>query len=174
VSDWGRTRYGDPCFECGFVWVASIDDAVDVVGSVGDELPAILEGRTGSERHPDLAWSVGAYVCHINDNLRIWAERLVAFALGATEDLASYDNNRLATARAYDRVPLQGSLWTLGHAVEEWKEAVHAAHAARVVLPHPDRGPQTVFDVASSNAHDLYHHRWDIRRSLAAVANNES
>lgn len=53
-----------------------------MVGSVGDELPAILEGRTGSERHPDLAWSVGAYVCHINDNLRIWAERLVAFALG--------------------------------------------------------------------------------------------
>jgi len=38
------------------------------------------------------------------------------------------------------------------------------------VLVHPERGEQTVLDVVGSNAHDAYHHRWDIERSLEADA----
>jgi len=36
-----------------------------------------------------------------------------------------------------------------------------------VVLLHPERGDQTAIDVARTNAHDAFHHEWDIRRSLA-------
>jgi hypothetical protein len=44
-------------------------------------------------------------------------------------------------------------------------EAVTLATERNVVLHHPERGRLTVLDVARSNAHDAYHHRWDIERS---------
>jgi hypothetical protein len=37
----------------------------------------------------------------------------------------------------------------------------------RRVLQHPERGRQTVQDVALNNAHDAYHHAWDVERSIA-------
>jgi hypothetical protein len=43
--------------------------------------------------------------------------------------------------------------------------AVWLAAERNVVLQHPERGPQTVQDVALTNAHDAYHHVWDIERS---------
>ena len=40
----------------------------------------------------------------------------------------------------------------------------------RVTLVHPERGEQTLIDVVRSNAHDAYHHGWDIKWSLQAGA----
>jgi hypothetical protein len=105
-------------------------------------------------------------VCHVTDNLRIWAERLAGFALGATGDVAIYDNDLLAQARAYESVPIQASLWSLGRASYDWMEAFSLAVDKGVVLLHPERGEQSTLDVARSNAHDVHHHEWDIRRSL--------
>jgi hypothetical protein len=34
------------------------------------------------------------------------------------------------------------------------------------VLVHPERGPQLLVDVVRSNAHDAFHHQWDIQRAL--------
>jgi hypothetical protein len=50
--------------------------------------------------------------------------------------------------------------------VEDWLAAVEIATEAGVILDHPDRGPQTVTDVVRTNAHDAFHHEWDIRRSF--------
>lgn len=116
-------------------------------------------------RHPDLEWSAVAYVCHIADNLRIWAERLAGAALGSTTPVSSYDGDLLARARVYDGVPVEGALWSLGRAVADWKAAVLLAAERNVVLQHPERGRQTVEDVALNNAHDAHHHIWDIERS---------
>jgi hypothetical protein len=166
MGTWGRSVYGDPCRECGFDWSISRDDAVALIGEAPVRYTDMLRGRDGSERHPDLGWSAGAYVCHVTDNLRIWAERLAGFALGATGDVATYDNDLLAQARAYEGVPIQGSLWSLGRASYDWMEAFSLAVDKGVVLLHPERGEQSTLDVARSNAHDVYHHEWDIRRSL--------
>jgi len=126
----------------------------------------LLAGRDGLQRHRDLSWSAGAYVCHVADNLRIWAERLAAAALDANGPVAPYDENLLARARNYHAIPAQAALWSLRGAVADWTEALALASARNVVLHHPDRSEQSVLDVARTNAHDTYHHRWDVERSI--------
>jgi len=140
------------------------------VDGTPSELAALLVGSDGTERHPGLAWPVVAYVCHVGDNLRIWAERLAGLALGEHRPVARYDPDLLARARRYDEVALTGALWSLVAAVGEWNDAVSMAAEAGVTLVHPDRGEQTLVDVVRSNAHDVFHHCWDIRRTIDTVA----
>lgn len=168
VSDWGRATYGDPCGTCGFRWTTPIDDAVALIRTAPELFRSDLSGASGAERHPDLGWSVAAYVCHVADNLRIWAERLVGVAAGAPSDVAPYNQDLLATARAYDRVQLAAALWSLEHSAADWQVAVGQARHVGVVLRHPERGLVDVVDVVRSNAHDTAHHRYDIHRSLGA------
>jgi hypothetical protein len=166
VSDWGRAVYGDPCRECGFGWSISADDAASLISAIPDRYADALQGSDPSRRHPDLGWSAGAYVSHVTDNLRIWAERLAGAALGGSRDVRGYDGDLLAQARVYEGVPIEGALWSLRRAAEAWGEAFRLAQDNEVVLLHPERGDQTQIDVARTNAHDAFHHEWDIRRSL--------
>jgi len=82
VENWGAPLYGNPCRQCGFDWSISSDGAVDLIARVPVRYVALLANTDGSQRHPDLDWSAVAYVCHVTDNLRIWAERLAGAALG--------------------------------------------------------------------------------------------
>lgn len=168
MSDWGRGLYGDPCRECGFGWSISIDDAIAVVVKVPIWYRETLFQAKGTERHPALAWSVTAYVLHVADNLRVWAERLAGVAAGAPPQVAPYSENELAAARRYEQIPLQAALWSLNRAVSDWQVSVEQAVENDVTLEHPERGEVTVLDVTRSNAHDALHHLWDIERSLRA------
>jgi hypothetical protein len=166
VSDWGRNLYGDPCRECGFDWSITLRDATLLVKSLPGLYEDVVADASGNERHPDLTWSVTAYICHVSDNLRIWAERLAGVASGAPRDVVAYDENALAEARGYEDVYLLAALWSLRRAVIDWQIAVERAADGHVVLVHSERGPQSVVDVVRSNAHDAVHHLWDIRRTL--------
>jgi len=162
MSDWARVTYGDPCRECGYRWSLSDEEATAIVAGLPERYAALLAGSDGSQRHPDLSWPAGSYVSHVADNLRIWAERLAAAALGADRPTSGYHTNDLSRAREYDSLPLQGALWSLRRAIGDWQEAVGIADAAEVVLDHHERGRQTVSEVVRTNAHDGYHHAWDI------------
>ncbi|MCU1491729.1 MAG: hypothetical protein JWM85_3134 [Acidimicrobiaceae bacterium] len=166
MSDFGPQTYGEPCHGCGFSWGLDPCDAISVVKAAPDDFAVVLAGASGAERHPDLMWSVGAYVCHVVDNLRIWAERLAGAPIGADATVTSYDNELLAKARRYDGVALNGALWSLRRAADDWVVAVREAGYREVVLEHPDRGTLSVLDVARTNAHDVHHHLWDVVRSL--------
>ncbi len=166
VAGWGKARYGDPCRDCGFRWPARTDEALAFIADVPRLYADLLTGRDARRTHPDLGWSAGEYVCHVTDNLRIWAERLAAAALGGSPQVTSYDSDLLASARVYRAVPAAGSLWSLRHAVDAWSGAVTMAVEAQVVLVHDARGTLQARDVACTNAHDAYHHAWDIRRIL--------
>jgi hypothetical protein len=166
VEDWGRTLYGDPCRECGYDWSISPRESVELVAAVPTIYADLLTGTDGTQRHPDLEWTAGAYVCHVTDNLRIWAERLAGAALGGPREVSGYDENLLARARAYEHVPLAGALWSLQRAVRDWQEAIDLGLRQDLVLIHSGRGEQRATDVARNNAHDAYHHAWDIRRTL--------
>jgi hypothetical protein len=166
MSDWARERYGDPCRECGFGWSLSADEAAEIIAATPARYRQLLEGHDPSQRHPGLGWSARGYVCHVTDNLRIWAERMAGAARGDRTAVAGYDNDLLATARAYERVSIEGALWSLGHAAEEWAEAFGMARNADVAFVHQERGEQSVLDVARTNAHDAFHHGWDIGRSV--------
>ncbi len=167
MSEWGRSAFGDPCRQCGFSWATDHEQSVAIVEATPAELTRVLGGGNGSAKHPDLGWTVVGYVCHISDNLRIWAERLAGLASGDPRGVARYDPDLLAQARRYDGVALGGALWSLDRAVRDWVDAVDLAQGAGVTLVHPDRGEQSLLDVVRSNAHDACHHCWDIRRSMA-------
>jgi hypothetical protein len=77
-----------------------VADAQAIVAGLPAALAVDLRGARGQERIPGLAWSVTAYVAHVGDNLRIWAERLAGITAGAATAVAGYDENELATARA--------------------------------------------------------------------------
>jgi hypothetical protein len=168
MNDWGPRVYGDPCPGCGFEWTISTEDAVSLVADVPPSLSALLRGRSGRERHPDLAWSAASYVCHIGDNLRIWAERLVGVTEGASPDVGGYDEDDLADARNYESIPLPAALWSPSRSTADWLQAVQRPGSPNVRLVHPERGALTLADVVLSNANDAHQHRWDIERIVGA------
>ncbi|MEU5102051.1 hypothetical protein AB0H07_07130 [Streptomyces sp. NPDC021354] len=166
---WGAHLYGDPCRDCGFDWSLTPREAVGQVKDLPVRYAALVEGRRGDERHPELAWNVAAYVSHVTDNLRNWAERLAGARLSGARRVPGYDQDLLAQARYYNDVSLAGAVWSLRRAVDSWVESVSAALEDSVVLEHVERGVQRAEDVARNNAHDAAHHAWDIARTLAHV-----
>jgi hypothetical protein len=169
MDEWSIATYGSPCRECGFSWSITLEDAVDLVGSLRTEYRLALSDALGSERHPDLPWSAGAYVCHVADNLHIWTERLQGVVWGTTREVMSYDENRLAEVRGYDAIDLQAALCSLTRACDDWCVTVVEAPGREeagewVTLIHPERGEQKLVEVARANCHDAAHHQWDVGR----------
>jgi hypothetical protein len=165
---WGSPLYGNPCRECDFNWDLSAADAVSLVRQLPELYAARLDGASGRETCPDLAWSVSAYVNHVSDNLRIWSERLAGARLSGERRVAGYDQDLLGVARRYDKINLHAALWSLDWAVQEWSDSISLALAAGTELRHSDRGRQSAEDVARNNAHDASHHLWDIGRIITA------
>ncbi len=128
--------------------------------------------RWGADLYGDPCTGCGftAYVCHVVDNLRIWAEGLAAAAvqLSGEVDVPGYDPDLLAEARRYHLVAPEAALWSLDQAATAWSESVTAALDRRAVLHHAARGVQRAEDVSRNNVHDAFHHAWDIERVLAA------
>jgi hypothetical protein len=94
------------------MWVLVVverDDAVSLIADLPGSIAAVLASATGEERHSDLSWSVGEYVCQVGDNLRIWAERPAGASSGSGGVVGPYDENLPATAGAYEKIPLAAS-----------------------------------------------------------------
>jgi hypothetical protein len=166
MDTWGAPLYGDPCRECGFTWATGQAGSVSLLRGMPDAIEELVSGVTGTERLPDLGWNVSGYIAHMTDNTRIWAERLVAVARGADAHVVPYDPDLLAEARHYNEVALQGAIWSFRIAVANWLAALEEAEPAGVVMLHSERGAMGLADVVASNAHDAFHHRWEMARIL--------
>ncbi len=164
MPQWFVEEFGDPCRECGYAWSTTLQSALDHVARAPARYASLLEGTNGSQRHPGLKWPAKSYVFHVADNLRIWSERLAAAVAGASDAVAPYDDNLLADARNYDRMPLEAALWALTRAADDWRKVVTLATEHDVRLVHPQRGTLTVEEIVLSNCHDVLHHEWDIAR----------
>ena len=165
MTTWGARNYGDPCRECGYSWSISREEANALIADAPRRYAELLDGADGNERHTDLTWSVTAYVCHVADNLRNWAERIMSAAAGHTL-IRPFDQDDLAEIRGYEHMPLQTALWSLGHSANIWADAMAASAGQDFVLDHPERGLLPAVEVMQMVAHDTAHHEWDIRRSL--------
>jgi hypothetical protein len=143
TETWGPDRFGDPCRDCAFDWSLSTEQAIASVMGTPDSYARRIGSADGSLRHPDLDWNVGAYVCHVADNLHIWAQWLAGAALAGEASVPGYEERLLGDARFYVRVPVGGALWQLRQATRPWHEAVTVALAHDVVLAHESRGPQS-------------------------------
>ncbi|MEU6575864.1 DinB family protein [Streptomyces sp. NPDC046805] len=139
---------------------------MEQVEDLPTDYAALVKGRLGNERHPELTWNVAAYVSHVTDNLRNWAERLAGARLSGTRQVPGYNPDLLAQASSYNEVSLAGALWSLQLAADAWVDSVSAALEDNVVLEHAGRGIQRAEDVVRNNAHDAAHHAWDIERIL--------
>lgn len=131
-----------------------------------DDIEELVSDAYGTERLPDLGWNVCGYISHMTDNTRIWAERLVAVARGADTQVVPYDPDLLAEARHYNEIALPGATWSFRIAVAHWLAAIAEAEPAEVVVLHSARGAMELSDVVASNAHNAFHHRWDLTRIL--------
>ena len=165
MNDGGTSVYGDPCRECDSLG-RPVTEVVGRVANLPYAFGSLLDGRAGTEQHPDVNWSVTGYVLHVADNLRIWPERLMGVLRGADRVVGNYDENKLADARCYGEIPLQAAMWVLTRSVDDWLRAVEASPVSGVVMVHPVRGELVLSDVVLSNAHDALHHQWDIERTL--------
>lgn len=175
VSDWGRATFDDPCRECGYRWPDDLEEIRNVVRRTPDAMALALAGSNGTARHRENAWDGRSYICHVADNLRIWAERLVAAVAVADQPLRPYDADALARARVYEALPVAGALWSLSIAVDAWFDAVRLAQIdGDISLLHPERGRLRLSDVMSTNAHDAYHHVFDVRRAVGGSPAREA
>jgi hypothetical protein len=163
---WWRSTYGDPCRECGFDWSQTPEEAIAAVEAVPDRLVALLDGHTGAEVAPGTTWSAKAYVFHVADNLRIFAERLEGVFAGAPTTLAAYDENQLAAARDYEAMSVQSALWSVRGAVDAWSVAARESLTRPTTYVHAERGELTPAEITRGPAHDALHHLWDVTRAV--------
>ena len=168
MNTYGTSVYGDPFRECGFEWSASLEAAAGLIADAPRRYADLLDGQDGTTQHQDLTWTVKAYVFHVADNIRIWAERLWSGATVGQELIRSYDQDALATVRGYEHMPLRTALWSLSHSAAIWNEALAATFDRDLSFNYPGRGVQTLSEVVQTVAHDTVHHEWDISRSLVS------
>lgn len=168
MNEYLRERYGDPCRGCGYIWSIDDDTCRQIIKVAPARLSALLLGRSGSERDPELEWSTAAYVAHAADNTRIWAERLAAVALGASTPVAPYDEVALGLARSYQDLPIEGCIWSFDRAVADWQTAEALATAKDAVLDHPEMGTLGVRAVRLIVGHEVHHHEADVARIVSA------
>jgi hypothetical protein len=156
--------YGDPCRSCGYSWSQDVGTLVTEVLTLGSTYRSAIDGLPGTARHPELGWCASAYVAHVADNLRLHGERMAAGARGASFEFVHPSQDDLALIRAYNSIPLEGSLWSLENIVTPYVAVFREATTQRAVLSHPTRGDQSAEDVLRGNVHDAHHHAWDLRR----------
>ena len=166
MTTWGARFYGDPCRECGYSWSISREEANALIADAPRRYAELLDGADGDVRHPDLTWSVKAYVSHVADNLRTWAERIMSATTAGQTLVRPFDQDDLAEIRGYEHMALETALWSLKHSAGIWADAMAASAGQDFVLTHPERGELSLTEVVLTVAHDTVHHEWDIRRSL--------
>ena len=167
-NEWWIREYGNPCRECGFDWATRAEDAIVRVEGLPARLAELLSaaGVTGAEVPAGCSWSVTAYVFHVADNLRIFAERLEGVRAGGPTALVGYDENELAAARHYEGLALPAGVWSLRQSVPSWAAACRATLATGQAFVHSDYGALSASEIVRAPAHDALHHEWDVRRAI--------
>lgn len=163
---WWIEEWGNPCTRCGFDWTQPPREVIDAVEALPDRFDVLLAGRTGDERAADATWSAKAYLFHVADNLRIFAERLEGVFAGAPTTLAAYDQDELAAARNYEAMSVQSALWSVRTATAAWARAARESLRRPATYQHAERGELTAAEITRGPGHDALHHHWDVTRAL--------
>lgn len=170
MTQYCQRRYGEPCLVCGYSWKTPVESCALTIATMPATYSAILERSDGSNKSAHLGWNAVAYVAHMADNTRIWAERVVSAASGY-RDAIPYDEDALALARNYSALKLPGALWSLQRAVLDWEEALTMAQAApALTILHPEQGPLDLADAIRIMAHEAFHHSLDLTLSMEATS----
>lgn len=168
MNEFLRAAYGDPCGGCGYDWSIEPDFCNDIVSNAPARFAALVAGHDGKRKVVELQWNAAAYVVHVADVLRIWADRVAAAALGSPDLIVPYDEAELGVVRGYESLPLAGALWALERAVGDWKAAEKLADLSGATLNHPEQGPLGLDEVRRIMAHEIEHHATDLLLIISA------
>ena len=149
------------CPQCEFAWDLDFDDTLKVIRDAPSQIAGQLDGRDGLATPSDGSWNAVAYVWHLTDLARAWAERWVQISHDPGSELIGFDPDDLADARNYRRLPAAPGLWALRGAVQQLLDATGLLSADSEFL-HGDWGRGTVTDAMRWLAHEFRHHEMDI------------
>jgi hypothetical protein len=160
----------DRCAECGFAWASAAAACRARVDGAAEAFERLLASAgSGTDLRPSEpdhdGWSAAAYVWHLGDVLRAWAERLHTLSVDPSISWAGFDPDELAAARHYDALPVVTAPWALARSVDALAVAL-APLTADDGFVHPEWGQGTVADALRWLAHEVVHHELDVRRAL--------
>jgi hypothetical protein len=153
------------CAECGFSWLTEAEPALDVVERAPERFAELLAGADGTVAPAPGVWSPSAYVWHVSDLVRAWAERLHSLASDPQAAWAGFDPDELAQARHYDALPQVSGPWAVARSVDALRQSLGSL-ASETGFTHPEWGSGTVADALRWLAHEAVHHDLDVRRGL--------
>lgn len=153
------------CAECGFSWLTESRGALDAVERAPGRFEELLAGTDGTVAPAPEVWSPSAYVWHVSDLVRAWAERLHSLAVDPQAAWAGFDPDELAQARHYDALPQASGPWAVARSVDALRKSLGSL-ASDTAFTHPEWGSGTVADALRWLAHEAVHHDLDVRRGL--------
>jgi hypothetical protein len=157
--------YGDAppatCPECGWDWSVDAPAVAERLAGAPDRLAALLAGRDGSTHPDDKGWGAAAYLCHLADLSRGWAERWVQLEAAPGSTLVPWDPDALAEARGYRALPTAVALWSVRRDVAALLDRTAQLDGA-TPFHHGDWGPGTVADAVVWVGHEFHHHEHDV------------
>lgn len=155
---------GDPppvCPGCGYDWSIDSRDALTLIASSPDRFEASLAGKDGMKEQADGSWNATAYVWHLTDLTRSWAERWVQIREMPGSRLVGWDPDELAGIRGYRALPTAPGLWALRQAVGAFVD-VTAQVTMETPFEHGDWGRGNVADGLRWLGHEFHHHVQDV------------
>jgi hypothetical protein len=160
-----RWVYGDDppaaCNVCGFDWSIGATAALEVIGGSPDRFEAVLAGRDGMVAPADGSWNATAYVWHLTDLARSWAERWVQIREAPGSLLVGWDPDELADVRGYRSLPTEPGLWALRSAVATFVDVTGVLNLD-TPFEHGDWGTGDVADGLRWLGHEFHHHEQDV------------
>lgn len=156
------------CSECGFLWALPVGDAAVLISDAPERYRSLIEGRDARVKPAPDVWSPSAYVWHMSDSLRTWAERLWGIRNDPGFRIVPWDQDEMAIARSYEAQSMETGLWSLERAVTAWELALEGADPEHS-FEHPEMGTGSIGLVVRYMAHEVFHHDLDIRRGLGLI-----
>jgi DinB family protein len=156
------------CPECGYLWLISFDEAVDLIEAAADRYEGlVVAGGDARSAGNSGEWSASGYLWHVVDAIRFGTERLWTLTLDEGTRLPGWNQVDLAAARHYDKLSTVVGLRALRVATRNWVDAAREVPLTAMV-EHPEFGTMTAIDSVRRNAHEVDHHARDIERALTA------
>jgi hypothetical protein len=156
------------CAGCGWDWSVDTVEALDAIAGAPDTYAELLAGRDGMARAADGGWNATAYLWHLTDLARSWAERWVQLQAMPGSLLVGWDPDVLAEARNYRALPTPAATWALREAVASFVAQCGMVDAG-ATFQHGDWGEGTVADGIRWLGHEFVHHQLDVDERAAPI-----
>jgi hypothetical protein len=149
------------CPDCGYDWATPPQTALELLAGAPDRYSALLDGRDGMAPVADGGWNATAFVWHLVDMARSWAERWVQIEHAPGALLVGWDPDEMAAARNYRALPTAPALWALDASTRALVERTRVVGFDAHFL-HGQWGSGSVGEATRWIAHEFFHHEGDV------------